>query len=83
MGTITVMTDNQKEISLEDALDDCLDRILRGQTLEECLKIYPQYAVDLKPLIETAMKILSLTDMSPRQEFKEQLRKLLGGTIEE
>lgn len=37
---------------LTEAFNDCLDRIARGQSLEECLELYPTIAPELRDLLE-------------------------------
>ncbi len=41
------------EQDLLNALDDCIDRLAAGQSLEDCLRLYPQYASALRPMLET------------------------------
>lgn len=36
----------------ETILDECLDRVRSGESLENCLSAYPQYANQLRPLME-------------------------------
>lgn len=36
---------------LVNAFNDCIDRLAAGQSLEECLRIYPQFAADLEPML--------------------------------
>lgn len=37
---------------LQEAFNDCLDRINAGQSLNDCLGRYPQYAADLRSMLE-------------------------------
>ena len=40
----------------ENIVNECLERLLvKGETLEQCLARYPEQAVALKPLLETAL----------------------------
>lgn len=41
----------------ETILNQCLDDMARGTPLETCLRRYPQYAEELRPLLETAMAV--------------------------
>ena len=51
---------------LSDILDECLKLLAEdGATVEECLALYPQYANDLRPLLEIALKIDRLPRPSP------------------
>jgi hypothetical protein len=46
--------------TFESALDTCLKLINDGQAdVETCLKLYPEYADQLKPLLETAARLKS------------------------
>lgn len=42
------------ELALYEALDDCLGMLRQGQSINDCLRRYPQYAAQLRPLLETA-----------------------------
>jgi|SRR5579859_1591776 len=46
--------------NLLDALDDCIARINRGQSVEECLRVYPELAVSLRPMLETGLYLRTL-----------------------
>lgn len=39
------------ERDLINAFDDCIDRLNDGETLDACLRVYPQYAADLRPML--------------------------------
>jgi hypothetical protein len=43
------------EKTLHDALNDCIDRLASGMTVEECLRLYPQHAAELRPMLETGL----------------------------
>lgn len=40
-----------------DAFNDCIDRLNAGQSLDDCLRAYPQHADRLRPLLETAILV--------------------------
>jgi hypothetical protein len=40
--------------SLADIFEDCINRIRAGQAIEACLQLYPEHALRLRPLLETA-----------------------------
>lgn len=44
-----------QNMTFEDALSDCFDRLRRGTPLRECLGLYPQYAARLRPLLELSI----------------------------
>lgn len=59
----------------EDILNECLDRMLvKGETLEQCLRSYPEHASELKPLLMTALDARRLVDIKPSAEFKAKSR---------
>ncbi len=45
------MTDN-----LDEILDECLDRISRGESLDACLADYPEYVGQLEPLLQAMLQ---------------------------
>ncbi len=57
---------------IEKILDECLERIFAGATIEACLREHPEHADELKPLLETVMGVTEAVDVSPRPEFREQ-----------
>ena len=44
-------------VTLEDALDDCVDRLMDGATVDACLASHPLHADSLRPLLETADRL--------------------------
>jgi hypothetical protein len=56
-------------------LEDCLERILTGgETVEQCLAGYTEYAVELEPLLRTALKAKETLEIAPSPEFRERAR---------
>jgi len=45
----------KRELTLEQALDESISRLQAGDSPEACLARYPQFADELRPLLETAM----------------------------
>ncbi len=69
---------------LDDILDDCLERLLaKGETLEQCLASYPEQAVELKPLLETALATKQASAIEPRPEFKARARYQFRSALQE
>ena len=55
----------------DDILNECLDRVARGEDVEQCLRDYPELASELKPLLETASKVQASSDaVQPRPQFR-------------
>lgn len=42
---------------LREALNDCLDRLAAGETVEQCLARYPELAPQLRPLLDLQQRI--------------------------
>lgn len=58
----------------DNILDECLQRLIAGETIEACLSRYPDYAASLEPLLRTAQNTLKATDIRPRPEFRDRAR---------
>lgn len=64
-----------KNKDFDNILNECLERImLGGESLEQCLKSYPEQADELKPLLETALMARQASSVEPRPEFKAKAR---------
>jgi hypothetical protein len=72
---------NKKEF--DNIFDECLERILDGETLEQCLKRYPQQAAELKPLLETVLAVKKASAVEPRPEFKARARYQFRSALQE
>jgi hypothetical protein len=56
---------------LDDIFNECYERIRSGESLESCLRSYPQYRVQLEPLLRTTFDIgRRISYIHPRPEFK-------------
>jgi hypothetical protein len=65
------MTDKE----FNNILDECLERIvLDGETMEQCLRRYPEQAAELEPLLETVLSVKEASAIQPRPEFKARAR---------
>jgi hypothetical protein len=49
----------------DDILNLCLDRILKGETVEGCLQSYPEMAKELEPLLRTAVAAKVASEVQP------------------
>ena len=56
----------------ENILDECLEMVFDGESIETCLENFPEHSAELKPLLETVMDARGATDIKPRAEFKRQ-----------
>jgi hypothetical protein len=64
---------NQNEI-FNDIFSECLDRLLKGETIEQCLHDFPEHAGELEPLLRTAMVARTASRLQPRADFKARAR---------
>jgi len=60
--------------AFENILDDCLERLVKGETPEQCLERYPGEATRLEPLLRTAQVAKEALVIHPRFEFKARAR---------
>ncbi|MBN1191241.1 MAG: hypothetical protein JXA46_15910 [Dehalococcoidales bacterium] len=64
----------RKERKFEEIVTVCLERIIRGEPVEQCLKDYPEQAGELEPLLKTALAARAVADIQPGSEFKTRAR---------
>ncbi|MGH2352525.1 MAG: DUF5667 domain-containing protein, partial [Chloroflexota bacterium] len=58
----------------EDALDEAIDRLRAGEALDECLAAYPEFAQDLRPLLEMAVTALEVAPAAAPLGAKTRVR---------
>jgi len=63
-----------KNSEFENILDECLERLVKGETVEQCLQRYPEQAAQLEPLLQTAQAVRKASAILPRSEFKARAR---------
>ena len=69
---------------LEFALDDCLQQLATGKAgLDECLACHPSLAAELRPLLETAIRLQPGKDVKPSGALRDRTRARLAEHIEE
>lgn len=68
----------------DDILNDCLERLLvKGETIKQCLNSFPEFADDLKPLLQTTLIIKKASAIQPRPEFRDRARYQLYSALRE
>ena len=72
---------------IEDILDNCLERMFKGESIEDCLKTYPKQASELEPLLKTSSALIQRSPaIQPDSEFKaevhSQLQRMLYAKLE-
>jgi hypothetical protein len=64
--------------SMHEVFEECLELVFGGESVEECLRRYPDQAKELRPLIETAVatrKVMAAA--TPTAQFREKARQEL------
>ena len=61
-----------KSKEFENILDECLDRLMKGEDIKSCLAGYPEHAAELEPLLKTALKARIAAAVKPRPEFRQR-----------
>lgn len=66
----------RKSKELDNIMDECLERLLaKGETIEQCLRSFPEHASELKPLLETALAINNeISSIQPSPEVRDKAR---------
>ena len=65
----------KRDKEFNNILDECLERLLvKGETIEQCLLSYPEYAAELEPLLHTVVATKEALAIQPRPEFKSEAR---------
>ncbi len=71
------------ELDLTNAFNDCVDRLAEGQSLDDCLRRYPQFASTLRPMLEAGLLVqrmriqpadVLLAQTRVRRRFEDALR---------
>jgi len=74
----------RKGKKFDSILDECLEHLLvKGETIEQCLKSYPEQATELKPLLQTALKAKNASVIQPRPEFRVRARYQFRSALRE
>ena len=71
------MTNNFDKI-----LDECIDRINRGESLESCLTDYPEYVEQLQPLLQAMLQTKETYSFVPSTNTKRVARQRFGAALE-
>lgn len=68
---------------IDDIFNDCLERLFKGQSIEDCLRCYPQQASALEPLLRTSLVLLQgSAGIKPAPEFKARLHSQLQAKLQ-
>ena len=71
-----------RKIKIEHILDKCLERLFKGESIEDCLRDYPWQASELEPLLKTSFALLQRSAaIQPDPEFKARVHSQLQGML--
>jgi len=60
---------------MEDILNECLERVFSGESIEACLNGYPEQASQLEPLLKTSLVLMrTCSAIQPDAEYKARAR---------
>ncbi|MFC2059279.1 DUF4382 domain-containing protein, partial [Chloroflexota bacterium] len=66
-----------------EILDECIDRINRGEGIDDCLASYPEYAQELEPLLKAMLLTTDACSLVPRASAKQEARRKFADALEE
>ncbi|MEE9284109.1 MAG: DUF5667 domain-containing protein [Dehalococcoidia bacterium] len=72
----------QRTPSIEDVLNDCLERMARGATVDDCLAAYPDWVEQLGPLLRTASALRGSLRLDPDDAARAAGRQRLRQAME-
>ena len=76
------MRSRKKAQNIPDILNDCIERMLKGESIEDCLNAYSEQAGELEPLLQiSAATMQSTSAIQPASEFKGRVRSRLQGML--
>lgn len=58
----------------ENLLDECLKKLLLGETVDQCVEQFPEQADELRPLLEIAHTLKTASTIQPSHEFRAKAR---------
>jgi hypothetical protein len=71
---------NSMSYKIEEAFNDCFERLSAGESLDSCLNNYPEYAAELDLLLRTSFDVKRRAyPIQPRPEFKYWAKVRLQG----
>jgi len=73
----------KRDKEFNNILNECLERLLEGGTIEQCLHRYPEQANELKPLLQTALAARRVSAIKPRADFKARARYQFRSALKE
>ena len=76
------MRSKKKAENIRDILDNCIELMLKGRSVEDCLKAYPEQARELESLLRiSAATMQGASAIQPSSEFKGRVRSRLQSML--
>ena len=72
-----------KDSKFDRLLDECIDRMNNGESLEDCLASYPEHAEELRPFLEASYGLRGALEPLPRAQAKAASRRRLQQALNE
>lgn len=69
--------------TFDEILDECMNRINRGETLEDCVDGYPEQAAELEPLLQAMLDAQTACGFTPSPEAKMAARQRFNAALQE
>ena len=69
--------------TFDKILDECIDRINRGERLEDCLASYPEHAEELEPLLRAMLDTQTAYTFAPSPTTKSVAKQRFTAALEE
>ena len=63
-------SDSEMKNNWDKILDECIDRINRGESVEDCLTEYPEYREELRPLLSAMLETKTAYSFEPSARVK-------------
>ncbi len=68
--------------SLSEILDECIDRVSRGESVDACVADYPDYTDELRDELEAAILFRGAFDFQPRADAKRVVRLRMHAALD-
>jgi hypothetical protein len=68
--------------SLSEILDECIERVGRGETVDVCVADYPEFAIELRDELEAAVLFQGAFDYQPSSDAKRAARLRMFEALE-
>lgn len=66
---------------LDKIIDECIDRLNRGESIESCLSDFPEYCEVLKPLLTAMLKTKAVYSFTPSAKAKKLHRQRFNAAL--